>query len=111
MQDFDELLRAYMANNSLTQEQLSDIANVSQATVSRALTRTPRRHGRAWLRLFTYVSRELNASSFSEVGRETVLAAVERVWDGTDMHAAAIARIIDALAGLRPSEKKEPGTS
>jgi transcriptional regulator with XRE-family HTH domain len=107
MQEPDEILRAYVADKSITQEQLCENANVSQATVSRALKRTPRRRGRAWVRLFTYVTRELSVSSFSEGGKEKVLAAVERVWDGTDTHAVAIARIIDALAGLRPSGEEE----
>jgi len=108
MQEPDEILRIFMVGRSMTQEELCANAGVSQSTVSRALKRTPGRRGRAWVRLFTYVTRELDAPAFSEGGKERILAAMGRVWDGTDSHAIALARIIDALEGLHPSgEKKE----
>jgi hypothetical protein len=39
-------------------------------------------------------------------GVQRVVTAFERIWDRTDEHAAAVARIIDALDDLRPVATK-----
>jgi len=39
-----------------------------------------------------------------------VINAFEKIWDGSEAHAAAVAKIIEALEGMRPSEsEKEDG--
>jgi hypothetical protein len=40
-------------------------------------------------------------------GGDQVLNAFSRIWDGTEAHAAAIAKIIDATKGLGPTTQGE----
>jgi hypothetical protein len=43
----------------------------------------------------------------SEVSaRKRVIKAFNGIWDGTDEHALAIVRIMNALEGMRPSKKR-----
>jgi transcriptional regulator with XRE-family HTH domain len=110
MQDFSAELRAFMEARGLNQSQVAKSAKVSQATVSRALTKRPQRCGRAITGLCIYIRNELDAPKFDERDRNQVVKAFDRIWDGTDVHAAAVARIIDALAGMRrPEDREEQG--
>lgn len=105
MQDESVQLREFMAKRGLNQVQLARQANVSQSTVSRALRRTPKHYGRARHNLFTYAritEPPVGRSDKERSGIKQVLAAFNRIWDGSDAHAAAVASVIDALEGLRP---------
>jgi transcriptional regulator with XRE-family HTH domain len=97
MQEVASKLRAFIDATGLTQQQLARAANVSQSTVSRALAGKHIRNGAAKRRLFIYAN-----IADSEASRQVQLA-FEAIWDGTDEHAAAIARIIEALSGLQPT--------
>jgi transcriptional regulator with XRE-family HTH domain len=91
------LVTEYVKREGITQAELARRAGVSQATVSRALRRQPIRHGRQRLRLFTFIQQSEGVS-----GARRVELAFRRIWDGTDAHAAALARIIAACEGLEP---------
>ena len=107
MQDSESQLRAFMREHRLTQEALARRAGVSQSTVSRALTNAPMRHGEARSRLFAYASIHERQSRDEAHGSRRVLNAFKLVWDGSEGHADAVARIIEATADLRPMTSKE----
>lgn len=101
MQEADpEAIRAYMKKTGISQTELAVRAGVSQATVSRALAKRPERSGKAWRKLCTFIH-QLPAAAAGP-GQGAVLQAFGRIWDGSEVHAEAIARVIDALEGLRP---------
>jgi transcriptional regulator with XRE-family HTH domain len=97
--DAGQTLQDLMRVKHLTQADVAEGAGVSQATVSRVLRRSPRRSGAAYLRVCTYIQQQqLDA-------RDTpteVFAAVRRVWDGSERHAAALTQLIDASQRLWP---------
>lgn len=93
----------FMEDEDLGQSSLADAANVSQATVSRALGHKPLRRGRAYLRLLSYVRSKRRKKPLG--GKNRVAKAFERIWDGSDVHAEVIAQIIEDLGGLRPSQE------
>ena len=107
MQDSAAQLRTFMKDHRLTQKALAHRANVSQSTVSRALANAPIRHGEARSRLFDYASIHEQQNRAEAHGSRRVLKAFKRVWDGSDGHADAVARIIEATADLRPMASKE----
>jgi len=104
MQDEATQIRTYMSKNALDQATLAAEAGVSQATVSRALAGSPERRGRAFLRLMAYVGKQSENAEPSVAGKKRVARAFDRIWDGTDAHATAVAQIIEDLAGLTPSK-------
>jgi len=96
----------FMRREGLDQAALADAAGVSQPTVSRALSRTPLRQGAAYRKLLAYIAARTGGPQ-PEIarGKRRVTAAFERIWDGSDVHAAVVAQIIEDLAGLRPSRE------
>src|ERR1700689_1094451 len=107
MQQDSARLEAFMKDRGLSQQKIAAIALVSQATVSRARSRSRQRHGRARERLFTFLENELRRSpAAGGSGRDQVLSAFDRIWDGSEVHAAAVAKVIEALDALRPIEKQ-----
>jgi DNA-binding MurR/RpiR family transcriptional regulator len=100
-----KLIEQVLRINQLTQAALAKAAGVHQSTVSRILDKkTISRRGQARARLIAYARNALKGEMAK--GTEKVLAAFESVWDGSEEHAAAVARIIDALADLRPSRRE-----
>jgi transcriptional regulator with XRE-family HTH domain len=97
-------VRAFMRERGCGQQELAKNAGVSQATVSRVLTQVSQRAGKGRRRLFKYIESEYWRQSGS--GAADVTNAFQRIWDGTPEHALAVAKVIDALEGLRPL--KEP---
>jgi transcriptional regulator with XRE-family HTH domain len=94
-----------MSGKGLSQSELAKAAGVSQSTVSRALHKTPGKHSDASRRLCVYAGIEVgDATGSTVVGTKLVLKTFENIWDGTDAHAAAIARIIEASRGLKPEK-------
>lgn len=97
-------IREYMRREALGQAELAEAAGVSQSTVSRALMRgEPQRRGRAYRRLLGYVVARSAQNRAPTTSRRRVAQAFERIWDGSTVHAAVIAQIIEDLAGLMPS--------
>ncbi len=93
-------MREFLALKGISQSRLAELASVSQATVSRALTGAPGKHSEARERLLTYIQDRIQTEGASLTGSELVLAAFRRVWDGSDEHAALIARLVEATAGF-----------
>lgn len=100
-------LRAFMDRRGLNEAKLAKVAGVSQATVSRALTGLRKRAGKARSLLFTYIHDELKREGLAHAEKSEVLKAFERVWDTSEAHAAAMAKVVDALECLRPQNKEE----
>ncbi|HEY1754436.1 MAG TPA: hypothetical protein VGG72_03505 [Bryobacteraceae bacterium] len=49
----------------------------------------------------------MSRSQTTGSGRDQVLSAFDRIWDGSEVHAAAVAKVIEALDALRPIEKQK----
>ncbi len=104
-EDAANLVKRALSVGGLTQAQLADGAEVHQSTVSRTLAHPDvRRQGKARARLLAYARNALRGETAK--GRDKVLTAFESVWDGSEEHASAVARVIDALADFRPSTPK-----
>ncbi|MEQ1921606.1 MAG: helix-turn-helix transcriptional regulator [Pyrinomonadaceae bacterium] len=99
-------LRELMRERHLSQQEVAKSAGVSQSTVSRALNGNMRRSGKGKKMLFRFMQQELGQEIFL-AGKDKVVRAFESVWDGSDEHAAAIAKIISASYGLLPSAHLE----
>jgi transcriptional regulator with XRE-family HTH domain len=105
-----EQLRAFMQKRRLNQPQLAAAANVSQSTVSRTLRGAAKRYSKARLRLLAYAGITESAAEIpGGSATERVVNAFKRIWDGTEVHAAKIVEVIDALSGLHPNAKDEKG--
>jgi predicted transcriptional regulator len=97
-----ETVRQFMEKAGLSQSQLAKQARVSQPTVSRALSKEPGRSGRARNKLFIFIHNKSSSNGGQKQG--VVMQAFERIWDGSAVHAEAVAKVIDAMQGLKPSE-------
>lgn len=100
MSDLRSTLRTHMRRNAFSQARIAREAQVSQATVSRALGAPSLRDGPARSRLFSYLQQ-------SPPHPQRALDAVEQVWDGTPEHDGALARLIEAASDLRPKLGRE----
>ena len=96
------IVRLYLEQERISQGELARRAQVSQATVSRALVREPKRHARAQAQLMAFIHKH---SGLRTSPPTTVAAAVDDVWDGSDAHEKALAALILASAELWPSMK------
>jgi hypothetical protein len=96
-----DIVRLYLDGEGISQQELAQRAQVSQATVSRALARQPRRHTRAYWRLLRFIHEQSGVAS----PPPTVAAAVGSVWDGSREHEQALAALITASAELWPRMK------
>lgn len=96
------VVRLYLEQEQISQGELARRAQVSQATVSRALVREPQRHTRAHAQLITFIHKH---SGIRATPPTIVAAAVEEVWDGSDTHEKALAALIVASAELWPKMK------
>jgi transcriptional regulator with XRE-family HTH domain len=92
-----------LENEGISQTELAHRVGVSQSTVSRALRNRPLRQGRARARLVSFMQQGGGGR-----GADRLQQAFRRVWDGSDEHAEALARIIAACEGLRPTASAEP---
>ena len=108
MQFESDRIRECMRKNGWSQTQLAAKAGVHQSTVSRALEGITERHSKARHRLALYVQgKEPTDRGSKEGGAKRVMKAFDRIWDGSDAHATSIAKMIGALAGLRPTAGTE----
>jgi transcriptional regulator with XRE-family HTH domain len=106
MQAVSDQLKDFMRARGMTQIHLAQQAKVSQSTVSRAISRRSERHGEARRRLFIYAGiDDSEADSSTAAGTKLIIQAFLRIWDGSDAHALAVARIIEALRDLRPASR------
>jgi len=101
-----EAIRSLMERDHVSQATIAKAASVSQPTVSRAAKRQPVRHSAAAQKLFTYIQQAGPAASPPSSGEQLVLIAFDRIWDRSDAHASAVAKIISATEDLRPISKE-----
>src|SRR5262245_23371721 len=100
-----ELVKRLLQKNQLTQVQLAKKAGVHQSTVSRVTKKKKvDRQGKAKARLLKYAGNALSGKLAT--GEDKILTAFKSIWDGSEEHAAAIARVIGATADLRPSKRR-----
>jgi len=102
MMTLGKAISSTMERTGMTQDKLAKKAEVSQATVSRATRRTPRRRSAAQARLHETIQHHA-----PDVGRPAeVLDALKEIWDGSAAH-AALARLLRASGELWPDLKRE----
>jgi hypothetical protein len=100
--DLGALISDYIAKTGLSQAELARRAGVSQSAVSRAITRHPARMGASRRRLVVYMQQEAPPTE-----PNAVLDAVRETWDGSDAHAAALAKLVLASRELWPNLGKD----
>ena len=110
-QPLGEALLALMKREGATQSSLAREADVSQSAVSRAVRGKPLRQGRARERLSVYMRQRGIEVGPSTQGALIVLEAFNQIWDGSEAHAAAMARLIAATEGLAPTARADEGHS
>lgn len=103
MDDAAKQLRDFMDRSGLTQNKLAINANVSQASVCRALSGKYRSGGAAIRKIFSYAGLTEYTRDDNVLPSDRVLSAFEQVWDGSDSHADALARLLLATSGMRPA--------
>jgi transcriptional regulator with XRE-family HTH domain len=111
MQNVAARLRAFMDKTGLAQEELARNAGVSQSTVCRALQGATIR-GAAKEKLFSYAKIDVAQLPEKAKASRRLIAAFDRIWARSEMHAEAIVRIIDTLADVpsgRRSQRKTIG--
>ncbi|SRR6266481_7895976 len=107
MQNLPARLAQIIRERGLTQKDIALEAKVDQSTVSRTLRDPRKRQSQAQKRLCIYAG--IDAVSDGEEGTEKVVRAFRRIWDGSEVQAAAVANIIDALATLCAHVQSEKG--
>src|ERR1019366_5651513 len=103
--DAGRRLSELMRRRHLTQLDVATAAQVSQATVSRVLHRSPKRTGLAYRGLCIYIQQQLEVDGD---GPEDVFDAVRGIWDGSERHAAALSELIVASRRLWPELAGRP---
>jgi transcriptional regulator with XRE-family HTH domain len=101
-----EALRAYLMREGMSQVRLAREAGVSQATVSRAMKQEAIRRTKPGQKLFNYMRQAGMIGRPPPLIEQLVLGAFVEVWDQTEEHASAVAKIIKATEGLRPIKRE-----
>lgn len=103
----ESLISRYMVRARVSQQELAWLAGVSQATVSRALRTSKTYRGRSQKKLVDFIQNQpepVDAPGTYWIGAGHIVGAFANVWDGTEEHAIALARIIRACKDLRPQQ-------
>lgn len=94
-------MKRNLALSGLTQVAIATGARVDQASVSRILRKPPRRAGRAFIALCKYATRiDTRKTKHDPRQNFELMKALGAIWDGTDLHADAIAQVILAAGHL-----------
>lgn len=91
-------LEALMQRDGISQTQVGKLAGVSQSTISRVLARQPLRNGPARARLVLFMQQRAGSAPVATVAVD----AIDEIWDGSDEHAVALAKLILASRELWP---------
>jgi predicted XRE-type DNA-binding protein len=104
MGDLASEIRNFLTRGGLSQSMLAQRAGVSQSAVSRAVSGSPMRYGRARQKLVEYM-RQAQEPPELRPTRDAIAAT----WDGSEAHAKALARLILVSGELWPSlGRREP---
>jgi len=102
MQNDASRLRSYMEQQRITQAELAERSGVSQSTISRTLAKANKKQSKARARLFAYAGLvNGDPTDSTTVGIKSVMRAFEKIWDGSDSEARAVAKILEALDSFR----------
>lgn len=95
----DALIKIKLALEAqgLTQLALSQMTGIPQSTLSRSL-RSPVRLTRTHRKVCTFLEIPILHTARDLAGAETLRQVVMEVWDGTDRHAQALARLLRAAS-------------
>ena len=96
-------LLARLKADTRNSSELARITGVSQPTISRFRTGSPsrKRNSDAFNKLCDFYKIPVSIESEADPSNNQVLLdAVRAVWDGTEAHAQALARVIRSLKGL-----------
>ncbi len=107
MQGLAARLLEIMQEKGLSQKDIATAAKVNQSTVSRAMRGFRKRQSQAQKRLCIYAG--VSAYLDDEDSTERVVRAFRLIRDGSEVQAAAVANIIDALARLCTHVQSEKG--
>lgn len=94
--DVRSTIQATLAREGISQASLAKRAGVSQSTVSRAMRRIPAKQSSAHRQLVSYMQNR------GPLEPPPALDALRQIWDGSEAHAAALARLILASGELWP---------
>lgn len=97
-----ENLQSLMDERGIGQIELAKAAGVSQATISRALSRGYIRRSKARSRLEGYLAKTAYKLHKPNKLPLDVTDAIRDVWDKTEAHARELAKVIRSLDGLKP---------
>jgi hypothetical protein len=103
-------LQVLIDSRRVRQTDLARDIGISQSTLSRVLSKGYHNRSRARDQIEKYLSEHALNLHIDAVPPE-VVAAVDAVWDKSDIHARELARIIRSLDGLRPRpiEQRDAG--
>jgi len=105
--DAGELVKRLLQDKQLTQTELAKKAGVDQSTVSRVIrNQNTVRQGRSKAKLLVFARKALRGDL--DKGEGKILTAFKSIWDGSEEHASAIARVIGATADLQPKKRRRP---
>lgn len=110
MQDLVLVLKRIMRVHGLNRADVAAKVRVSEATISRILRGKTTGYGRARKRVLEFTKSIDEESSFGhEAGAGKIVKAFNKIWDGSDDRARAVAKIIVALGELCPPKASERG--
>lgn len=95
--ELKELIKKY----AVSQQCLAELAQCSQAQVSRLLKSGAKRKNPKYDLIANYVTKQAaNEPTLSDEIHPAIKSALIRVWDGTDGQARKIAQVINSLKGF-----------
>lgn len=95
------LAAAHAKKHGLTQEQIAEALGASQSQVSRILSGASKRRSRLLNEVCKYVFSVQETQAVRVEDCQELMAAIEEVWDGTPIHARALATVIRSLGLLQ----------
>ncbi len=88
--------------NGITQSQVAEAMNVSQSQVSRVLSGASKRHTRLMDEICIYVNNYMHKMTpLLVLENPEINEAIAEVWDGSSLHAHAIAEVIRSLGAFK----------
>lgn len=90
-------------HKGISQSQIASAVGASQPQVSRILAGRGQRQSRLFEEVCLYVEKfDVGVSTDAVRANEELIEALSAIWDGTAMHARALACVIRSLAALKP---------